>query len=312
MHFTLRQLGYIHAAAQHKSIAAAAKSLSISQSSVAAAIDSFEASFSVSLFVRLPSKGMTITPQGAQVIERISHLLHEAESFDSALSGMTRGISGELVLGCFAPFAPHILPYVIRDLTTRYSNLRIRVLDGDLHYVNNLLDQGDAEVILSYDLGLPPGISFERLYRARPQAIFSENDPLALNPSVTMAELASKPMILLDLPESRTYFEMIFKAVNLTPNIVFRTGNYESVRSFVAAGLGYSILNMRPSSDITYSGTKIVWRRIEDAIPAPTIGIGLRPQDYHSPAVKAFAEECRKFFGQSRSIPDTPPFTDFS
>lgn len=296
MKFTLRQLAYIESAAKHQSIAMAAKASGISQSSISNAIDDFESTFSVQLFVRQPSKGLNLTSSGRAVVDKISHLLRQVDTFDAELLGLHERVTGELNLGCFAPLAPLVLPSILRTLTVRYPELSIRVHEGDLRYVNGLLDKGEADVILSYDLGLSEGVSFEKLGEARPHAIFSEAHPMAKSERVSIHDLLSEPMILLDLPESRTYFDLLFKSVGALPKVVYRTETYETVRSFVSVGLGYSILNVRPAIDHSYTGNRVVCVPLDGPLPVPAVGLGVRPNDHLSRAEQEFRHECREFF----------------
>ena len=300
MKFTYRQLTYIYVAAEKGSIAAAAESLRISQSSIGAAINRFEATFDVKLFVRLPSKGLNLTPSGRLLIKKIGYILSEAKDFEADPLGLKQDIAGEIIIGCFAPLAPHVLPSIVRALSRRHTNISVRVLEGDLRQVTNLLDNGNVEVILSYDLGLSPGVAFTKLCKAKPHAIFSENHPLANEASVTMQQLAPLPMVLLDLPESRAYFETIFLTVGQTPNVVLCTETYETVRSFVAADMGYSVLNLRPNHNQTYSGGRVVSVPITDQIPAPTIGVGTRFAERSSKVALEFINECQRVFSPKR------------
>ena len=296
MKFSLRQLAYIESAAEHQSIALAAKASQISQSSIAGAIDDFEATFSVQIFVRSPSKGLKLTSSGRALADKISYLLRQAQTFDGELLGLSERVCGELNIGCFAPLTPLVLPSILRGLSVRYPSLTIRVQEGDLRYVNELLDSGKADVILSYDLGLSERVSFEKLGEARPHAIFSETHALAKRERVSIEELVSEPMILLDLPESRTYFDVLFKTVGALPNVLYRTETYETVRSFVAAGLGYSVLNVRPAIEHAYTGNRVVCVPLEGALPVPAVGVGVRPDDFLPRAAQEFVGECRAFF----------------
>lgn len=296
MKFTLRQLAYIESAAKHQSIAMAARESRISQSSISGAIDDFESAYSVQLFVRQPSKGLNLTSCGRALVDKISHLLRQVETVDAELLGVHEHVTGELNLGCFAPLAPLVLPSILRALTVRYPALSIRVHEGDLRYVNGLLEKGEADVILSYDLGLSEGVSFEKLGEARPHAIFNEAHPMAKSDRVSIQDLLSEPMILLDLPESRTYFDILFKTADALPKVVYRTETYETVRSFVSAGLGYSILNVRPAIDHAYTGNRVVCVPLDGPLPVPAVGIGVRPNDYLTRATREFVDECRTFF----------------
>ena len=68
LNFTLKQLRYVAAAGREGSIANAANSLNISQSSITAAIDALEAGLGYNLFLRSPAKGIDPTSAGLQTL----------------------------------------------------------------------------------------------------------------------------------------------------------------------------------------------------------------------------------------------------
>jgi DNA-binding transcriptional LysR family regulator len=53
----------------------------------------------------------------------------------------------------------------------------------------------------------------------------------------------------------------------VTPNIRYRSVNYETVRGLVARGLGYSILNRRAGHDVAYGGGTVQPREIANDLP---------------------------------------------
>ena len=62
---------------------------------------------------------------------------------------------------------------------------------------------------------------------------------LAKRKSIRLTELADEPMVLLDLPDSRDYFESILAKAGVTPRIRYRSASYEAVRGLVARGHGF-------------------------------------------------------------------------
>ncbi|WP_263986592.1 LysR substrate-binding domain-containing protein, partial [Streptomyces sp. NK15101] len=91
--------------------------------------------------------------------------------------------------------------------------------------------------------------------------------PLAGRDSVELAELSAEPLVLLDLPHSRDYFRSLVAATGTAPDVRYRTQSYETVRSLVARGLGYSVLNQRPATSQTYGGGEIAELRLRDGGP---------------------------------------------
>ena len=106
MRFTLKQLRYLDAAGRTGSIANAANELSISQSSVTAAIDALEAELGFDIFLRMPAKGIRATPSGREVLAMVTRFLAEARGLENDLASVSGDPVGTLRLGCYATAAP--------------------------------------------------------------------------------------------------------------------------------------------------------------------------------------------------------------
>jgi DNA-binding transcriptional LysR family regulator len=100
-------------------------------------------------------------------------------------------------------------------------------------------------------------------------------------------------MVLLDLPHSREYFETVAARSGRPPRVAYRSSSYETVRCLVAQGFGYTILNQRPVSDVTYDGGRIACLGLlDDLDPLPVVlaaASAVRP----TPRAAAFAAVCR-------------------
>ena len=104
-------------------------------------------------------------------------------------------------------------------------------------------------------------------------------------------------MILLDLPHTREYFMSLFALVGVKPKIRHRASGYETVRSFVGRGHGYSVLNQRLHHDLTYSCGRVVPLRLIDDVPSIEVVLvrpaGVRP----TRRALAFEAVCSRLYG---------------
>jgi DNA-binding transcriptional LysR family regulator len=75
---------------------------------------------------------------------------------------------------------------------------------------------------------------------------------------------------------------------------------YETVRSFVARGHGYSLLNQRLHHDLTYAGGRVVPLRLVDDLPGIEVVL-VRPEGVR-PTRRALAFEsvCKRLYGAER------------
>lgn len=85
-----------------------------------------------------------------------------------------------------------------------------------------------------------------------------QNPPGAQQDTVSLHELADKPLVLLDIPISRVYFLSLFDEIGVQPNIAQRGSSINMVCSMVANGLGYSILNAHSQTQTAQDGKQFV------------------------------------------------------
>jgi DNA-binding transcriptional LysR family regulator len=297
MRFTLKQLRYLDAAGRTGSIANAANELSISQSSVTAAIDALEAELGFDIFLRMPAKGIRATPSGREVLAMVTRFLAEAHGLENDLASVSGDPVGTLRLGCYATAAPFVLPPLLKEFARRYAGIRIEVREGDLTWVQEQLREGEADIALTYRRSLDPGLDFVPLFRARPYAILSSDDPLAANAEVYLADLCKLPMVILDLPQATQYYSSLFQERGLKPRIAHSSKTSEMARALVAGGFGFSILNIcDPTNQEAVSG--YACRPIADDIEAPFFGIA-QPGGARRPAiVERFIDMCKAMAAQ--------------
>lgn len=254
---TLIQLRYFVKAASHLSMTKAADELRIAQSAVSAAVSQLEHQIGTQLFIRHRARGLALTAAGEEMLRDTRRLLDHLDEVLDVASGHVEQIRGRVRLACFVTLGPFVLPRLIAELGEQHPDLHVDVIETEAHAMRAALRNGSAEVALTYDLGLGSGIETEMLAVAPPYVALARDHPLADSGGVELTQLADEPMVLLDLPESRDYFETMLLAAGVTPRIRYRSASYETVRGLVARGHGYSILNQRPASDGTYDGGSV-------------------------------------------------------
>lgn len=265
--FTLVQLRYFAAAAEHRSMTAAARELLVSQSAVSTAIAQLEKELGVQLLLRHHARGLTLTAAGTSFYQELrSFLVHAGELSESAREAAS-SLIGELSVGCFSTLAPFHLPGLLVAYEQQFPDVHVTVVEGEHAQLKRGLREGSCELSLMYAFDLDEDIDRVLVDSARPYAIVSADHPLARHKRVSLADLAPEPMVLLDLPYSNAYFESIIASTGLVPNVRFRTTGYETVRAMVASGHGYALLNQRPAHEVTYDGKSVVSLELRDELP---------------------------------------------
>jgi len=267
MDVTLTQLRYFVEAAAQLSMTGASVRLNVAQSAVSAAIAQLERHVGTQFFIRQRSKGLVLTPAGELFLRDAQSILaHVEESLDHA-RGETQSVAGRIRMACFSTLAPFLLPGVLSKLREDHPALEMDVIESDTSGCVAALLSGQADLALCYDLDLPEAIASSVVDTARPYLAVPPDHKLAGAGSVKMSALKDEPFVLLDLPHSRDLMLSIARLGGREPDVRFRSASYETVRTFVARGLGYSILHQRPQHGLTYDGGKLATVEIRDDVP---------------------------------------------
>jgi DNA-binding transcriptional LysR family regulator len=273
MNFTLKQLRYFVFAAELKSVTRAASKANVSQPSISSAIAELEAALDAKLFVRHHAKGLSLTTAGHQIFAEAKRVLAQAERFIQVATESVRGLSGTIEVGCLLTLAPLVMPPLMKAIKADYPSLSVGCRELDIKEVLDGLRAGTFEVAISYNLNLEADLSFHGIRSFPPYAILSRQHPLTQNTRLNLKSLADEPMILLDLPYTRDYFRSLFESAGFAPNIVHRTASPQMVRSMVASGMGYSILNARPPWRHAFDEHQYATVELSELLPSLTMGI---------------------------------------
>lgn len=291
MNFTLKQLRYVEAAGRLGSISKAAVEVSISQSSITAAIDALEASLDYALFVRTPARGIHPTSAGREALKLIRNFLNQARQFETELQSQGGDEAGLVRIACYATAAPAFLPPILKSITENFPGISIKVMEGDMMSISDYLNNGEVDLVFTYDTYLPDTQSFEPLFAAPPYALVPVSDSDNAQGSTTFAALSSKPMIMLDLPYTRDYFLGLFKSRGLEPEVAHSTRSAEIAKALVEGEFGYTILNIRPRN-YSDDNTRYKALPISDKSVVPTFGMATTRNVRQPKYVRAFIRGC--------------------
>lgn len=292
---TLKSLRYFMAVMESGSVTKAAAQLHIVPSAIHAAVNQVEEAFGEQLTIRQRSKGMAPTEAGRLVMTRIQHLLDEYDSLISANTNEQSQLVGRLKVGYYAPIAPAFLPQVIKQLVDDNPRVDFRLVECDNQSAQAGLVTGAFDVIICVGESLKPEITCATLIEVPAYVLVPENHALALKGSVSLQELHQQDLVLLDLPVVSEYYGRLFDQAGIKPRIAGTATSIEMVRSLVGAGLGCSILHMRPASDLTYAGDYIKAIPLYPSCDTLKIVLGHR-QRQPGRLVKVFMQALQDYF----------------
>jgi DNA-binding transcriptional LysR family regulator len=296
---TLTQLSYFLECAKTLNMTDASQELHVAQSAVSTAISQLERALGAPLFVRQHSKGLVLTVAGEGLLHETREIFGHINDAIESFRAEQREVRGTLVVACFKTILPFLLPQVLKRMHERFPELTVEVIEVDHEESIDALRSGRVELALSYDLTDVEGIWAERIGCARPHVIVSPAHRLAKQNKASLAELADDPFVLLDLPDSREYFLSMLRTAGITPKISYRSSNYETVRSLVAMGLGFSLLNLKPRIKETYTGERVAILEVSDPVPSLHVTAFTLAKASQTARAKAFTETARKVVAET-------------
>lgn len=298
LRITLRQLEYFVAVCECGSIALAAQKVNVSSPSISAAVAQLEAEFGLKLFVRRHAQGLSLSATGERFLGAARETLARANGLYQLAADISGTVRGDLSVGCLLSFAQIVLPRLRRSFVDLYPEVRFRQYERDQSGLFQDLRAARLDIALTYDLNIPPDLSFVPLVELSPFALFGTGHPLADRPHVSPADLADHPMVLLDLPMSTDYFLSFFTSLGLRPRIAEKTRDIAVMRSLVANDFGYSVVNVRPLSDLAPDGQWLRFVPLTGSVRALNMGLLMSRGAAGSRTVSAFVEHARQFIAR--------------
>ncbi|WP_174875476.1 LysR family transcriptional regulator [Vogesella oryzae] len=283
--FSLRQLEYFVATAEHGGVNAAARARHVSQPSVSQAIAELERTLGAALFRRQASRRVELTDAGQQVLQQARQLLALAASLGQ--QDAAAPLRGQLALVCFQDLAPYFAPRLLAGFRRQHPQVEITLLEGDLASVQRALRSGKAELALTYELATDPQMPRQVLAELPPYALLPADHPLAAQDTVSLQQLAAEPLVLEDIPHSREYLLSLFWQQQLTPRVVQTVQSFEMQRGLVAHGCGVALACTRPQGDHSYDGLPIACRPLREPLPPQRVVL---VQATDSPLASAFSQ----------------------
>ena len=268
MTFSLRQIQYFIAVAESGTISGAASRLSTSQSTITEAIKDLEADLGVKLIER-HARGIHVTHKGQLFLRHAERIWSDVADARRALAADFPVTSGRLVIGVTSLVAGYVLPEVLARFRRAFPAIAIQVVEDTQDYLEHLLLNGEIDValVIVSSLSDPEALSTQVLDEYAYRVWLPQGHTLATGRPVPLAALAEHPQIALTTDEIQGTTDRLWRTARLRPDIVFRTGSVEAVRSLVGAGIGVTVLPDLIFRAWSHEGQRLEAHEIEADLP---------------------------------------------
>ena len=236
----LYQLGYFIEIARQRSFTRAAERLHMAQPALSQQMKNLESELGTALFIR-GRKEIQLTAAGKAFLPRAEALLTQAEAAKAIVSDVAQLRGGKLVIAAIPSVSACLLPEVIRSFSRKHEQVELQLIEDSSERVSENVESGLADIGF---LQLPASKSaFEtRTIISEPFVLLvAKSHPLVKQKEVALKQLATESFIFYKGRARDTALEACRKA-GFEPQIACESGELETVRALVAAGLGLAVV----------------------------------------------------------------------
>lgn len=271
----IQQFQYILALEEYRHFETAANKCFVTQSTLSTMINRFEEEIDIKIFNR-KTKPVSITNEGAQIIERLKIINNEIDFLDNVIQELKGEMTGELRIGIIPTIAPYLLPVFLPKFASEFPKIKMileEMTTADIQKALKLrtLDIGvlatplEDNQLLELDLYSEPFYIYDcSLYSNKPKSI--ELNKLDY----------SKLWLMQEGHCLRTQVQQICDLSNKTAkrkiNFEFKAGSIDSLLRFTKACEGITILPYLTTLELSEEDKKNI---IPFTLPNPVRTIGL-------------------------------------
>ena len=159
---TLKQIDYALAVRKNLHFKKAADECYISPSTLSNAITELETQLGVKIFER-NNKKVIVTSLGHEILNKAKKIKLEVQNIhELAQHNNIDGLSSSLSIGIIPTISPYFLPLILPKLQKEFSNLQLKIEEGQSHILTNRVKEGELDMaILALPYDVQDLISFK-------------------------------------------------------------------------------------------------------------------------------------------------------
>jgi LysR family transcriptional regulator, transcription activator of glutamate synthase operon len=288
----LRQLSYFVKAAEHEHVTQAAEELRVAQSAISRQIHLLEEELGTALFIR-QGKGIKLTPFGIQFLPYALRILRQAERIKDLAVDFRDPEQGMIRLGFPHSLGIHFVPNLLASFRTVAPSIQFELTQLRVQSLVNQIRDREIDLAI-VATGRDPWSDHDltglHLFDEPLRLVLPSGHRLANEATISLKQVADEPFIL--FKQGYTLRDLVddsFDKAGITPRVTLEAEETDSIRGFVRAGFGVSVL---PPTYATYEGLKEV--KIEPESPSRSIGLVWWHDDVLSAAAKRFVNFARE------------------
>jgi LysR family transcriptional regulator, low CO2-responsive transcriptional regulator len=269
-----------------------------SQSAVSAQIRQLEQEYGDKLLDR-SGKSVRLTPAGRVLFgyaERLQKLREE-----SLLAVADQGVTprGTLILGANEATCLYVLPKVFAEYCRLYPEVHISIYRNFSYKIIEKLENGSIDVGIVTLPVKSPSLKTHSIFRDRLVLMVSPGNALAGKKSVSLEEIAKHPLLVPKTGYTRQLMDKLFRAYSPQLQVRMELPSVGMIKSFVAAGLGVSLISMSFAREQVLAG-EVVLVPVEGIELWRELGLAYRRDRTHTRSTSTFIATVRQMSGTEK------------
>ncbi len=263
-----RELTYIIAVADNRSVTEAANKLYISQPSLSYIISKVEDELGVKLFYR-KTNPLSLTYAGELYVEAAREILNRMDNLRRELSDVSHGEKGRINIGIPTERAGYMLPKIKENFSGKYPGVDLRLMETRSRMILEELDKGMITIAVlpgsakSYPVNMKSELIYrERILIAAAEGMISDDMIEGINddglPYVNLKKMKTMPFLVMVKGHfTRTKTDSIFRDAGFIPKNVTEVSSNISAALLARAGIGIAIIPERVIETIGSEGLRL-------------------------------------------------------
>ncbi|WP_297082171.1 LysR family transcriptional regulator [uncultured Demequina sp.] len=223
--------------------AAAARSLGLSEPTVAHHLAALERSAGVALTARV-GRVTRVTPAGRALLAHADAIADSLRNAERELHQHAELETGRLRIAAFTSFCAEALPAPLAQFARRFPGIEVGLVETETDDALALLDAGEVDLVIGFsDTVTPPPehLPVRWLERDEYLAVVPAGHPEARGPMLEAGALSGERWIS-GCQRCQAHLRACATGAGFDPDVAFVTEDYVTVQRLVAEGLGVALL----------------------------------------------------------------------
>lgn len=291
---TLKQIDYALAVGKNLHFKKAADECYVSPSTLSNAITELETQLGVKIFER-NNKKVIVTSLGHEILSKAKKIKLEVKNIHELAQHNVDGLSSSLSIGIIPTISPYFLPLVLPKIQKEFSNLQLKIEEGQSQILTNKVKEGDLDMAI---LALPYDVQDLMSFKFWEEDFFwvshSQNKNAGKS-EIRASELEHSELMLLE--DGHCLKDHILDACNIDSSSQYslKASSLNTLIQLVKGKMGTTLVPEMALKELVGNKKDLSISHLDEPGPHREIALIIRPNYAGMESVKILID----FFGNS-------------